>query len=168
MVFTTVFSFLLLLKNSGIFYYNYTTSMPIGLYLAKDTNFYKKGDIVIICPPKKEVFLIAVKRGYLTLSNNDKCWITPLMKIIVGFKGDYVEIEDSIVAINGLQVSVRQKYDGRGRLMPAMKVKKVLDKNELFLLTKSSKSFDSRYFGVVESGYVLSKVVPLITFDIGL
>ena len=69
------------------------------------------------------------------------------------------------VFIDSVPVSRTLTSDKYGRPMPVWKGCKTLKSGQLFLLSRRGDSFDSRYFGAVETTLVFGTAKPLILFD---
>lgn len=143
------------------FVINTTESFPVGIYKKLERGF-KKGDLVLVCPPERPIFQEALKLGLLSPG------LCPgglgyLIKQIAAAEGDFVEISEAGVIINGecLKNSQRQS------LRLAHKEKRVCRKlhNEVVLMSPHSLSFDSRYFGTVPVSSVITPLEPHILWN---
>jgi len=144
---------------------NTTKSIPVGLYKLSSKS-PEKGDYVIFCPPEKELFSMAQKRGYIG-SGFCPGGYGEMMKRILAAKGDEVAFRDDAVYVNGqpLPYSKPLNVDPGGRELPAVREIHTLSKSELLLMTdRSPSSFDGRYFGAVTTSQVISVVSPVITW----
>ncbi|EAL3652603.1 signal peptidase I [Campylobacter coli] len=133
-IFAFSFAFLLILSYLifyfGGFHFNYTRSMPLGLYKEINSSTFNKNDIVLLkIPQKKEI----------------------LLKKIIAVNGDFVEVNTQGVFINEslLPNSKIFLFDSEGNLLEFKPFKRKLKENELFVMGENIKSYDSRYFGVV-------------------
>lgn len=153
--------------ESGRFILNLTESMPVGLYSPIQYSRAKPGDIVVFCPPEREPFVTAVRRGYLSRSNG-ACAITPLMKIVAAGPGDRAVISRSGIIVNGKPIPGTEQYpnDPSGRPLPRYKFDGVLKKSEYFVTTPQKMSFDSRYFGKINENQIITKVKPILTLNL--
>ncbi|EAT5352689.1 conjugative transfer signal peptidase TraF [Salmonella enterica] len=144
---------------------NTTKSIPVGLYKISSKT-PEKGDYVIFCPPEKEIFAVAKKRGYIG-SGFCPGGYGEMMKRILAAKGDEVAFRDDGVYVNGqaLPYSKPLSVDPGGRELPAIREVYTLSKSELLLMTdRSPSSFDGRYFGAVTTSQIISAVSPVITW----
>lgn len=142
---------------------NTTKSIPLGLYLTQSST-PKKGDYVIICPPQSPVFLEAKKRGYLEagLCPGE---LSYMMKKILAAKKDEVDISIDGVKVNGEFLPGSKPFleDKFGRKMPIPSTNVVLNDSEVLLMGDvSSKSFDARYFGIIEKTQIKSVIHPIL------
>lgn len=121
---------------------NMSDSLPRGIYLLQPKNRLQKGDIVLI-----------------ELKNNERTKRIKLLKKITAVAGDVVEIRDNELYINNISTKRKlEKYDSEGNLLVSqLKNKTILKNNEYFLEGTHTKSYDSKYFGVVKDEFILYK-----------
>ena len=156
---TCIFSFLLNYLNAWI---NVSSSLPVGIYLIKkDDGKPKKGDLVLSCIPKLYANF-AFERGYLTSGKcNNK--IAPVGKYVAATAGDSVETTPEGIYINKklIKNSQAQVKDANGREMFRQNINRVLQANEILLLNEKENSFDGRYFGIIDTNFIIGKLEPL-------
>ncbi len=144
---------------------NYTKSFPIGVYWTVEGEI-KKGDLVLFCPPKTDVFIEAKKRQYIT-SGFCESGFGELMKKVVAVSGDTISINHSTVTVNNNELpnSANIGIDKFQRPMPDLLLQNyTLKDQEIFLMSDYNKeSFDGRYFGVVDRTYISTAVMPIWT-----
>lgn len=155
-----IFSCLLHYLNAWI---NVSSSLLIGIYLIKnDASAPKKGDLVLSCIPSLYANL-AFERGYLT---SGKCHnkIAPVGKYVAATAGDKVETTPEGIYINKKLVknSQAQAKDAHGREMFRQNINRTLQANEILLLNEKENSFDSRYFGIVDTKLLIGKLEALV------
>ncbi|MCL1603553.1 conjugative transfer signal peptidase TraF [Succinatimonas hippei] len=155
-----IFSFLLTYLNAWI---NVSSSLPKGIYLIKnDASAPKKGDLVLSCIPNLYADL-AFERGYLT---SGKCHnkIAPVGKYVAATTGDKVETTLDGIYINKklIKNSQAQVKDAQGREMFRQNINRMLQANEILLLNEKENSFDSRYFGIVDTKLLIGKLEALV------
>lgn len=141
---------------------NTSESLPPGIYY-RTTQEPKRGDIVLVSPPDAPIFREALAKHILT-SGASEAGTCPLIKIMAGVDGDYIEITPTCIRINGkeLESSKRMAWQIQGQIeLPMMKR---LD-GEVLLYTPHPRSFDSRYFGPLKREYVLSTIQPLVLWN---
>lgn len=134
-----------LLFYFGGFYFNYTKSMPLGLYQEVNSTLNKNDIIILKIPQKKE----------------------SLLKKIMALKGDIVEVNTNGIFINDILMPNSKifAFDSKGNPLEFKPFKYKLKEHELFVMGENIKSYDSRYFGVVNVfENKVKKVKPLITF----
>jgi conjugative transfer signal peptidase TraF len=147
---------------------NTTKSIPMGLYI-KTSNFEKGrvGDYVQICPPQTPVFLAAKQRGYIG-AGYCPGGLGYMLKRVLAAKDDVVSVGGEGVRVNGQWVenSVPMVSDGAGRPMPFVAIEgRKLEQGELLLMGKQSrKSFDGRYYGLVQSDQVVAVIQPVFVW----
>lgn len=137
---------------------NMTKSYPLGIYLSVVTSEYQRGDLVIFCPPKREVFTYALGQGWLIPGRCESGTI-PMMKKIAGIEGDRILV-DKFVYINDVK-----QPNSLLQNIPYTAPSSLLQKNEVLLLSDySSMSFDGRYFGAITKDHIEGKVKPIYTW----
>jgi conjugative transfer signal peptidase TraF len=137
--------------------YNGTQSVPIGWYVAVQTDRYERGELVLAEPPEAFGRLIA-RRGYLPPD-------VPLIKRVAALPGDRVCYRDGVLTVT-LQGQERPTVtvepaplDRLGRVMPHWNECRTLAAGEVFLLlSDTDASLDSRYFGPVPTSSVRGKL----------
>lgn len=136
--------------------YNASDSVPVGWYRIETTDALHVGGIVLAHLPAAPA-AFAARRGYLPVR-------IPLLKRIGAMAPQVVCVRDGIVRIDGIPVAVTLFVDGSGRRLTAWPQCRQLRAGELFLLsTTNQASFDSRYFGPVNTSAVIGQAQPLWT-----
>lgn len=137
-------------KQAPYLYFNFSKSLPRGIYLPIKKQ-PQVGDLVIIdLPPNIENFL--AKEQKLSFSGL-------LLKPVIAAKGDYVCNCGQSTVINN---QIRLSKDKRLNLFP---ICRHLETDEVFVaITNKENSLDSRYFGAIFSENLIAVVRPLITF----
>jgi conjugative transfer signal peptidase TraF len=145
--------------------FNSTRSIPVGLYWeTKDP--VEKGAYVMFCPPQREVFDLAMTRGYIGAGYCPGGYGF-MMKKILAAKTDVVSISDEGVRVNDvlLPFSVPSDLDGAGRPMPRFRAIHELTESEVLLMTDiNAGSFDGRYFGLIERSQIKGVIRPVFTW----
>jgi conjugative transfer signal peptidase TraF len=137
--------------------WNATASAPLGLYRVTAANDPQPGALVLARTPAAFVALLA-ERGYLPLG-------VPLLKRVAAVAGSIVCRHSTTVVVDGVAVAEALPADGQGRMLPAWCGCYQLGPGEAFLLVPEvSASLDGRYFGVVETGVIIGRAVPLWTW----
>ena len=152
-------------------YVNTTPSLPVGLYKKIDAPI-EKGAYVAFCPPNWDVFKTAQERGFINASDgtNGNCLSGHglMLKQVKAMPGDLVSIDSSGVSINGnkLPLSEPLSIDDRAQFMPAFRLlPKLLESSEVLLMANiNDRSFDARYFGLVDQKHIVARVKPWIIF----
>jgi conjugative transfer signal peptidase TraF len=144
--------------------FNGTPSYPVGLYL-ETGKVAQKGDLVFVSLPSSPVIEMAKERGYLSIAY---CSVDHLLKRLAAVAGDHVTINSTGVSVNGVRLpnSSPLPSDADGRPLKAFLLKDyVLAPGQVLLMSEyNPQSFDSRYFGPVESTAIESVVWPVLTF----
>jgi conjugative transfer signal peptidase TraF len=146
-------------------YINTTRSIPLGLYKSVNQK-PRKGAYVIFCPPKNEIFDIAMERGYIGVG---LCvgGYGYMMKQVVALEKDKFLVSADGVSVNDTLLPFSQPLltDGLGRKLPQINQEKAeIPKNYLLLMSDSPNSFDGRYFGLINKKQVKSVIKPLYTW----
>jgi len=145
---------------------NSTTSMPVGIYYRTDHKCCSKDDIVLIDTRKlmqtSEECRQGVINGYISEEYN-------LLKRIVGVKGDIVILNNLGITINNslLRNSKPLTHDSQNRTVMHNNLEnRMLLDREYIVKGDSSKSFDSRYFGIVKQDEIITTVKPIFTLNV--
>lgn len=143
---------------------NTSGSIPPGLYRRSDESI-ARGAIVLAClPPPIAAF--ARDRGYVPAGSCGD-GSAPVGKVIAAVEGDTVSVTARGVTVNGqlLKNSAPLADDSHGRRLPELRVAPgVVPSGQVWLVSSySGSSFDSRYFGGIPRGRILSRIQPLLT-----
>ena len=124
----------------------------------------ERGMLVLACLPD-EVAKLAYERNYIA-SGKCKGGYAPVGKYIQAIHGDDVRFTSEGIFVNGSLLENSKPYamDGECRPMPVILQDMVLPKDELVLLNNYAGSFDSRYYGPIQSRYVVGTLKPIWTF----
>lgn len=143
--------------SSKYFVLNISPSMEKGIYLLRDIDELKKGDVVVLNIPLniKETLY---SRGYLPKN------IKTLLKEVVAVEGDSIKVDHNKIYINGEFKGDIAEVDPKGRELVSFVKDGVLKSGEVFLLGRGKNSFDSRYFGAVEKSEILKKTILIKEF----
>ncbi len=142
-------------KAGGLpFILNVSPSVPVGLYLhlpAQPT----RGTVAVIRLPRSQAVL-AHTRGYLPIG------MLLIKKVAAGHR-DLVCRSGSVVTINGSVAATARSADLAGAPLPAWRGCERLLGGRIFVLSRRSFSFDSRYFGALDAASVLGTANPILT-----
>jgi conjugative transfer signal peptidase TraF len=145
---------------------NWTSSMPPGLYRESPARL-KRGEIVLICLPE-EIAAVGRQRRYLPLGDCPN-GVSPVVKEIVATAGDEIELQDELLAVNGVVVDRTRlrSFDSLGRPMNHAQLgRRLVAGGEVWVLgNERSRSWDSRYFGAVPVGAIVASAKPVLTLD---
>ena len=148
-------------------FFNFTSSMPLGIW--KDGGKVEalssmRGKAILFCPPDTEVFRWARSQGILSPGRCPGDY-TPLLKEVVGLPGDLVEYVDDGYSVNGRRVANSKIQPLDLGFKPAFYSHLVVPDGYVWLMSSySAQSFDSRYFGPVETSHLQRIVKPLFIF----
>jgi len=135
--------------------YNRSASAPIGWYKVERASDYKTGDLVAAWLPN-DTQTLAEERGYLPRE-------IPVIKTIGAVAGDTFCITEKALLIEHKTPFARQSTDSQGRALPAVAMGcRSLSYGQVLLISdRVEHSFDSRYFGSIETANILGKAVLL-------
>jgi conjugative transfer signal peptidase TraF len=141
---------------------NSTASLPIGLYIVSEA---KDANLAEFCPP--EPFAqISVSRGYRSQGNCSD-GESPLLKPVVAKPGDAVVFSDSGLQVNGVPLSntAPRSRDSKGRPLPhyPFGMYRVCADTVWVASSYHPLSFDSRYFGPIQTVAIRNRLKPLLT-----
>lgn len=143
-----------------------TESLPLGIYkLYSIEDDIKIGDIVQF-KPSKEILDFIYDREYLPR------YATTLLKEVAAdySNRDEIEIvndgEVSYLYVSGKNYGIILNTDSIGRKITPLKIEnlKPRNKDEYLLLSSHTRSYDSRYFGLVNRKDILKKAELKIKF----
>jgi conjugative transfer signal peptidase TraF len=148
---------------------NVTTSLPVGLYWVVKQPL-EQGSYVRFCPPAQGAFVTAHDRGYLTWGNCDAGY-AHMLKRVAGIHGQRVDVRSTATWIDGkpLTLSAPLAADPSGRIMPRpAQDHYVLQTSQLWVVSDTNPlSFDSRYFGPIDTAWITETVRPVLTWGKG-
>ena len=143
--------------SAPLIVYNASASAPLGFYRLVVGSAIQRGDLVLARLPE-EAARLAATRDYLPAS-------VPVVKRVAALAGDLVCADSGVVVINDRVVADTLLIDREGRPLPAWHGCRPLSAGEIFLLMEGAwTSFDSRYFGPVNTAAIIGRLVPLWTW----
>ncbi len=82
-------------------------------------------------------------------------------------EGDTISIKKAEVYVNNryIENSKILKQDLLGNALTGELKAATLTQNEFLVMNNKENSFDSRYFGVIKKGQILSKLYPIFIFN---
>jgi len=132
--------------------WNASPSVPVGLYLVTKAS-PRVGDLVALrLPPVVAAF--AARRGYIPTS-------AYLLKPIAAVAGDLVCRFAERILVRGVLAGIAEDADADGNAMPTWQGCRVLQMGEVFVLGDHPGSFDSRYFGPLNTASITRRAVLL-------
>lgn len=145
---------------------NTTTSYPLGVYFMTNDPI-EKGSLVIFCPINNAAFRLARERGYIGAGFCPDGYGYMIKKILAS-ENDRVEISAAGVLVNGelLPNSKPMDTDSEGQPLPHIEINiPALDDHSVLLMSDyNPKSFDARYFGLIDKSNIISVVRPIFTW----
>jgi len=127
-------------------YVNFTESAPPGIYIVSNK-------------PITKWHYVSIPSENIKLNQNVVKLPTRLTKKVVGVAGDYVQVCDSGVFVNGAYLGKVRRVKG----IPDLTFSGYIEVGQIFVVNDNPKSFDSRFFGPVsESGVV--PIEPFLLF----
>lgn len=152
---------LLMFSSSRVFtgkllLYNYTDSLPYGIYLLHPGQ-PEKGDLVAIKPGGLAVKLIR-ERHYLRNG-------AYLLKYIVGVKDDSVCTEKGVLSVDGVNYGGIDAFDREGRQLPQYSFCGRLKDGYIVAIKGMKNSFDSRYYGPIKTEDIIGIATPFWLFQ---
>ncbi len=130
---------------------NITQSMPLGLYKGVDKESYSKEDIVNLTVPVNSV----VRNQFAKHPALDEPRY--FLKVVYGVAGDMVQKYDNAFVMVG-----ERRLDLLDRQESILK-SGVIPEGFVFVGTPHENSFDSRYYGLIETSTITGVYQPLLT-----
>jgi conjugative transfer signal peptidase TraF len=139
---------------------NLTGSLPVGLYRVSAAAPVREAIVLTCLPPSVAAFARA--RGYVPSGGACPGGALPVGKPIRAIAGDTVTVTPTGLLVNGRPVpnSRALAADRQGRPLPRLAVRRyVVRPGTVWVVSSYSRfSFDSRYFGAVETGQIRANV----------
>lgn len=135
---------------------NLSTSMPKGLWWVTADSQPRRGDFVTICLPG-DAGRLALARGYIT---RGMCAdeLEPILKPVVAVAGDVVIVSEVGIKVNDVVLTNSAPFlnDTEGRPMTVFPTGQyVVEPGMIWVVAgHDPRSYDSRYFGPVETAAV--------------
>jgi len=151
-----------LLMRSYRLHFNWTASAPIGFY-RKDEAPLSRGRYALVAWPESAARL-ALIRHYGLRSHAHT--LMPVLKQVAAMPGDSVMLSADGVRVNGtLRPDSRAlATDSKGRILNHWPFGLYLvTSGQVWIVSSSSRSFDSRYFGPIPVSQIKSTVHPVLT-----
>ncbi|HEV7692226.1 MAG TPA: S26 family signal peptidase [Hyphomonadaceae bacterium] len=144
-----------LLPQAPALVWNFTESVPVGLYGVSRTE-PSNGDVVAIAPAGA---VREVLDAYGALPAGKV-----LLKQLKAVRGDVVCRTGASVTINGAEAATARPRSRNGRALPAWSGCRALGAGEILVLAPHPLSFDGRYFGPIDKVQIIGVARPLLTF----
>lgn len=154
----TCLGLLALLPAKPRLVWNYTESVPLGLYWITDTA-PALGDVAAVKPTDAIIAKLknaGVRRPSLIL-----------LKPIAAARDDVVCRHGDGITVNGRDVGKARVRSADGRALPAWSGCQTLAPDQVFVLSGNPQSFDSRYFGPISTDQILGVANPVLLLSTG-
>ncbi len=135
--------------------WNFTTSVPVGLYGVSQRH-PAKGDLIAIAP---EGSARETLDAYGALPAGKV-----LLKQLRAVGGEVVCRTGASVTINGAEVATARLRSNDGRALPVWRGCRSLGPDEVLVLAPHPLSFDGRYLGPIDINQIIGVATPLLTF----
>lgn len=145
---------------------NVTPSMPVGIWrvFSHPVNASDlKGRIILICPPKNEIFSWAIDQEIIS-GGRCKTGSIPLLKEVLGVPGDNIDVYGDKVFLNE-NLAARRHFEVPSRIFSEIKSYKIPENHVWVLGTSREESFDSRYFGPLSLDGFIGVVRPILVWN---
>lgn len=130
---------------------NITDSLPYGFYIKTDKQIYEAGDIVDFVVPNNEVTR-AQFRQLGTLEDPPHNYL----KIVYGVAGDEVVTGDAVLVGDYALLMMEGQ--------PTLLIGGIIPDDFIFAATPHKYSFDSRYYGLIDTKTITGVYKPLLIF----
>lgn len=145
-------------KIPEVFYLNVTSSLPVGLYMKIPCEELKRGDYIVY-EPSQSVKEIVVKNGWGDGRHD-------FLKKVGAVAGDKYSIDAKTLVFEsaGKYVGLVYEEDNRGNQLPKLRGEFVVPEGCVLPVATSSRSFDGRYSGAIETRQIKARVVPILVW----
>ena len=134
--------------------WNASASVPIGLYAIHPIAGIQAGDLVLVVPPDAVARYLA-QQGYLPLG-------VPVLKHVLALPRQSVCRLERTITVDGVAVGDALDRDRQGRGLPDWQGCRIVAPDEVFLMnSRSTFSFDGRYFGPLPASTIVGRAAPL-------
>ncbi|MDP3737539.1 MAG: S26 family signal peptidase [Hyphomonadaceae bacterium] len=135
--------------------WNFTTSVPVGLYGVSRTE-PARGDLVAIAPTGATRETL---NAYGALPAGKV-----LLKQLKASRGDVVCRVGTSITVNGAAAATARLRSSEGHALPVWSGCRALSAGEILVLAPHALSFDGRYFGPIDDAQIIGVARPLLTF----
>ncbi|MDP3736404.1 MAG: S26 family signal peptidase [Hyphomonadaceae bacterium] len=146
-----------LAPTQPVLVWNYTASVPVGLYWIADAQ-PSRGAIVAIQPRADLAATLETIRHPLNRL---------LLKPLAATSGDRVCRNGEAVTINGAIAAKARLHSSGGSILPVWSGCHTLAGDQIVVISDHPNSFDSRYFGPVNQRQVVGVAHPLVLLPTG-
>ena len=144
-------------RVSPCFVINFTESVPAGVYRILDASEIRRGMYVAFKPPAAALTTAEGRPWF----RKDKYFV----KQVIGLSGDEIYIKSGKLSVNNDEIAQVLDADRQGVAFAVTEGCYHLSDNQIFVMgLKSTYSFDSRYFGPIDTS-IVQKVSFLLSFE---
>jgi conjugative transfer signal peptidase TraF len=136
--------------------WNWTPSLPLGLYWLSRGSVAEKGRLIAFPVPPGVEDLVRERR-----------YLPPgafLVKPVVATSGDFVCADGGVLTVDGQPLGAILIEDSARRPLPHYEGCGPVGSGEVFVASHYEKSFDSRTFGPIATQNIRGTVTPLWTY----
>jgi conjugative transfer signal peptidase TraF len=142
---------------------NITPSMPKGVYFKKSSPLHR-GDIILFCLDQKYQ-QIGLEHHYLETGKYCN-GASALIKEVVAVPGDEVTLLKNAIIVNRKRLEYQTQHQDSNHTPLSVFPRGNYTVNAFWVIgTHSQLSWDSRYFGYIPRQQIISKLIPLITWN---
>lgn len=140
------------------YYINISGSIPKGIYRLSPAHEPKRNDLVMVCLPES-ISRNAFQHGYIF---SGKCHgkYAPVGKYVAALAHDIVSIGNDGISVNQVHLSYSRPHN-IPRINHLFVVNRILKNSEILLYSPKSNSYDSRYFGIADTSWIIGKIEPV-------
>lgn len=158
---TSIFLIFQIWMQIPVFYVNFSSSLPRGIYFRVPQGKIHVGDYVIYLPPE-DVVDVMRRCGWLSEG------VLPhlFLKNVAALAGDRYTVSAHSFFVNGQYIGEAIPEDSEGHSLPLASGTHIVPENEFLpVAAYSSRSFDGRYTGTVPLDCIVAKVIPILVVD---
>jgi conjugative transfer signal peptidase TraF len=138
--------------------YQVSPSMPKGWYWHYRSSTIMRHEWIIFTP--NEPYLNSLLQYHLIPNDG---W---LLKEVVGVPGDHVCVQQNQLSVNGQRLAALNTKIVNNPSIPKQAFCGTLSSDEYFVLGRfHPRSYDSRYFGVIQRSKIMGIAKPLLLYD---
>jgi conjugative transfer signal peptidase TraF len=141
--------------------------MPAGIWLVRPLGAVERDMTVTACPRLNASLNEGAERGYIRKAPwNCRSGLEPVLKDVIAVPGDTVEMSPVGLFVNEhfIQGSAALTQDSTGKALTHVATGTYLVAgDQVWLLGRNPKAFDSRYFGPVNEKDLPGRAYPVVT-----
>ena len=122
-------------------------------FITKRINEIKQGDYLLYSKSDFDMHIRRGSNGYTTDN---------MLKIVACIPGDALNVSEGLYyTCNGAPIGNALKKDSKGRDLPIFKFNGTIPAGQYFMTGTHPRSFDSKYYGLVDMKSFLAKAYPI-------